>query len=211
MARLCLACQSTLPNHAEHCVTCGRHLTETDRAWARGARGWHAYLEATGWYPHRRDDWVEERLRDTVTYDYSGPSVPRRLTTRYLGGHPDLPRPSRVALNRDDKCVVMTAPGRWPGRPIRVEIPLTSVRTVRLERTNEQTPDDVALATALGTARSGPIGMAFGNTVGRRRRVVRTVHVFLQHPEGRVELVFRDREDQNELGSIVLMRIFQRL
>src|SRR5262245_43796721 len=61
MARLCLACQATAPNHVEYCPACGRNFLETQRAWAGDLAAWRRFLEQTGWYPGRRDEWAELR------------------------------------------------------------------------------------------------------------------------------------------------------
>jgi hypothetical protein len=184
-------------------------MIETERAWQRGHQTWLTYLDATGWYPGRRDEWVDLRLQ-MVTIEPAGkPRPPQRATGRYLGGHPALPRPCRVVLTRTAGEVVITVDGYWPVRPTRVVLPLQAVRSVSVQRTTENTPDDAVVTAAIGGARTGPLGMAFGAAVGRRRRVVRTVHVHVRLDSGPAELVFRAMDDRGERGPAMLARIFQ--
>lgn len=210
MARLCLACQTTIGNRQEHCPTCGRNVREAEQAWARGLPAWRGYLDATGWYPTRRDEWLESRLAIRATADGRRPDRPQRLNARYLGGHPALPRVSRVLLTRTAEAVVVSLPTWWLARPVRAVIPLTSIRSVSLQRTTESTPDDAVVTAAIGGARTGPLGLAFGAAVGRRRRVVRTVHVQVEVGREEAELLFRALDEQNASGPGVIMRIFQR-
>lgn len=210
MAQLCFACQTTVANRAEHCPTCGRNLVETERAWSRGQTFWRAYLEQTGWYPGRRDEWAELRWQAPPDLTSQRPRPPRRLTVRYLGGHPTLSRPSRVILTREEQTVAISTPGWWPPRPPRVLIPLCAVRSVTSQRTIETTLDDSVMTAAIGGARTGPLGVAIGSAIGRRRRVMRTVHVQLVLGAELTELVFRPIDDQNSGATAMLLRIFQR-
>lgn len=209
MARLCRACQTTMDNHLERCPTCGRHRRESDAAWDEGSAAWLMYLDQSGWYPGRRDEWLD---RQFVRFDLSneGHSVPpRRLIGRYLGGHPALNRPSRVILTRVDGAVVISTPSWWPWRSGRVAVPLSAVKMVQLQRTTENTPDEAVVTAAIGGARTGPLGMMIGSQIARRRRVFRTVHVHLKAEQGPLELVFRSVEDQGANGPAALVRIFQ--
>lgn len=210
MARLCLACQTTAANRAEHCASCGRNLREAERAWARGREAWLRYLEASGWYPGRRDEWLERRLSIQRWDDHPMPASPLRLTARYLGGHPALPRACRVILRREEDTVVIGVPGWWLTRSPRVVVALPSVRSVSIQRTTENTPDDAIMTAAIGGARTGPLGLAFGAAVARRRRVVRTVHVRILIEGEETELLFRPLDEQDASGPVVLARIFKR-
>lgn len=209
MAQLCLACQTTIGNHAGHCPTCGRNVVETERAWARGQAHWRAYLEQTGWYPGRRDEWAELRWQAPPDPISQRPRPPRRLTVRYLGGHPALPRLGRVVLTRDGEVVAISVPGWWPPRPPRVQIPLRTVRSVTSQRTTETSLDDAVMTAAIGGARTGPLGVAIGSAIGRRRRIMRTVHVQIEIGAELAELVFRPLDDQSAGSTSTLMRIFQ--
>jgi hypothetical protein len=210
VARLCLACQTTAANRVEHCSTCGRNLREAEQAWLQGREAWLRYLEATGWYPGRRDEWLEHRLSIRRWDEHPVAAPPRRLAARYLGGHPALPRACRVVLRRADEAVVIGMPGWWLTRPSRVVVPLPSVRSVSIQRTTENTPDDAIVTAAIGGARTGPLGMAFGAAVGRRRRVVRTVHVRILIEREETELLFRPLDEQDASGPGMLVRIFKR-
>lgn len=209
MAQVCFACQTTSRNNAHVCPTCGRNLSELGRVWARGRAAWHGYLEQTGWYPGRRDAWVEER-EVLLTVEPAAPSrPPSRVVAHYLGGHPRLSSTGRVILTRDASQVSMSWPGWWPARPPRIVIPISSVRSVSCQRTCETTLDEAVMTAAIGGARTGPLGVALGTAIGRRRRVVRTVHVDHDCGDERLELVFRAREDQGEVGISALVRIFR--
>lgn len=208
MARLCLACQTTVANRAEHCLNCGRNVREAERSWARGLSAWRDYLDATGWYPKRRDAWVEDQLSIRAPQGSDAPAIPR-VSARYLGGHPALPRASRVVLLRQESAVIVTMVGWWPARAPRVVIPLNSIRSVSLQRSSENTPDDAVVTAALGGARTGPLGMAFGAAVARRWRVVRMVQVQIDVEGEAAELLFRSLDDHAR-GYGLLMRIFQR-
>jgi hypothetical protein len=212
VARLCLACQTTMGNRVQHCPLCGRNVTETERAWARGIAAWRAYLEATGWYPHRRDEWVERRWQalEVERSSTARPGAPSRLVSRYLGGHPRLSRASRVVLTRADGAVIIAAPGWWPTRVTRVAVPLAAVRSVSSQRTTESTPDEAIVTAAIGGARTGPLGMAFGAAVGRRRRLMRTVHVHVELDNEAIELVFRPLDDQGDWALAALGRMFKK-
>jgi hypothetical protein len=209
MAQLCLACQTTVANRAAHCPTCGRNLSETNTAWERGQTTWRAYLERTGWYPGRRDEWVELRWQAPPDPIIRRPRPPRRLVVRYFGGHPGLARLGRVVLTRDEGVVAMAVPGWWPPRAPRVAIPLRSVRSVTCQRTTETSLDDAVMTAAIGGARTGPLGVAIGASIGRRRRVIRTVHVRIEIDGELAEVVFRPLDDQGVSGANTLMRIFQ--
>lgn len=209
MAHLCFACQTTVANRGEHCPTCGRNLTETRRAWARGQAAWHAFLEQTGWYPGRRDEWAELRWLNPPAEPAQRPRPPRRMAVRYLGGHPALSRLGRVVLVREADQVAMLSPGWWPTRPARVPIPLPAIRSVSSQRTTETSLDDSVMTAAIGGARTGPLGVAIGAAIGRRRRILRTVHVELDIDGEVAELVFRPLDEQGTGALASLVRIFQ--
>jgi hypothetical protein len=208
MARLCLACQATAENHAEYCPACGRNFRETQRAWTGDVGAWRRYLEQTGWYPGRRDEWVELRWQPPPE-PTTRPRPPRRLVVRYLGGHPALSRLGRVVLTRDDQEVAIAVPGWWPPRSPKVAIPLRSVRSVTGHRTTESSLDDAVMTAAIGGARTGPLGVALGTAIGRRRRVLRTVHVRVDLPDELAEIVFRPLDEQGAGGVSALIRMFQ--
>jgi hypothetical protein len=208
MARLCLACQATAPNHFEYCPACGRNFAETQRAWSGDLAAWRRFLEQTGWYPGRRDEWAELRWQSPPE-PITRPRPPRRLVVRYLGGHPELSRLGRVVLTRDDGAVAVAVPGWWPPRTPKVAIPLRAVRSVTGQRTTESSLDDAVMTAAIGGARTGPLGVALGTAIGRRRRVLRTVHVRVDLAGEAVEIVFRPLEEHGASGVSALIRIFQ--
>jgi hypothetical protein len=208
MARLCLACQATAPNHVEYCPACGRNFSETQRAWSGDLAAWRRFLEQTGWYPGRRDEWAELRWQGPPE-PITRPRPPRRLVVRYLGGHPELSRLGRVVLTRDDGAVAVAVPGWWPPRTPKVAIPLRAVRSVTGQRTTESSLDDAVMTAAIGGARTGPLGVALGTAIGRRRRVLRTVHVRADLGGEAAEIVFRPLEEHGASGVSALIRIFQ--
>ncbi len=209
MARLCPACQTTVANSAQHCPTCGRNLEETWRAWDQGQARWRQFLDETGWYPGRLDESAGMAMFTGGVPLQPEMTMPRRLTARYLGGHPVLIHPCRVVLHRDEGAVVLTAPTWWPGRATRVSITLAAVRSVTVQKTPDTTHDDALTAAALGGARTGPLGLAFGAAIGRRRRFIRTVHVLVALDHGRVEMMFRAVDDAAMGGTGALARIFR--
>jgi hypothetical protein len=209
VARLCLACQTTVANSAHYCPTCGRNLEETTRAWEHGSAHWRRFLDETGWYPGRLDESAGVHLLSAGVPLQPEQTTPRRVTARYLGGHPALNQPCRVLLHREEGTVVLTAPTWWPGRATRVPIALASVRSVTVQKTPETTHDDALTTAALGGARTGPLGLAFGAAVGRRRRVLRTVHVVVALDHGRAEMMFRPVDDASVGGTGALARIFR--
>jgi hypothetical protein len=109
---------------------------------------------------------------------------------------------------RGEDDVSIHWPGFWPLRPPATAIPLASVRSVSSQRTTESSLDDAVMTAAIGGARTGPLGVALGAAIGRRRRIVRTVHVSLAGMGEPVELVFRPLDDAKEAGVGALMRIF---
>jgi hypothetical protein len=131
------------------------------------------------------------------------------LVVRYLGGHPELSRLGRVVLTRDDGVVAVTTPGWWPTRTAKVAIPLRAVRSVTGQRTTDNSLDDAVMTAAIGGARTGPLGVALGTAIGRRRRVLRTVHVRVDLAGEAAEIVFRPLEEHGASGVSALIRIFQ--
>jgi hypothetical protein len=196
-------------NAVDRCPTCGRSLAESDRVWQQGRGPWVAYLDATGWYPGRRDEWAEVRWQPVDLARTRKPAPPRQVTGRYLGGHPALPRPARVRLTRTEQAVVIATPGWWLTRPPRVAVPLGAIRSVTVQRTTETTLDDALVTAAIGGARSGPLGLAFGAAIGRRRWTVRTVHVQVHLDHEPAELVFRAIDERTSSGPASLARIFE--
>jgi hypothetical protein len=110
-------------------------------------------------------------------------------------------------LTRTDAAVVIVVDGWWPVRPPRVTIPLGSIRAVSAQRTVDSSLDESVVTAAIGGARSGPLGMAIGAAIGRRRRTMRTIHVQVDLGSEMAELVFRSLDDRSGTAS-ALVRLF---
>jgi len=111
----------------------------------------------------------------------------QRVHLTYLGGHPDLPRRQSVGIERQGDNINLYV--SYKDEPI-ANIPLSTVKSVKLERASSRSLGKAAGGAIIGGALAGPVGLIAGGALGGHKKKDSVIVVTVQYGSAELEVLF---------------------
>lgn len=108
-----------------------------------------------------------------------------QVKLHYLGGHPDISRSSLVFAKREgDKLSLYRYNKKL------VDIPLSDIKSVKLERANSRSMGKAAGGAIIGGLIAGPAGLVAGGALGGKKKNESVIIVNIEHNSTELQILF---------------------
>lgn len=108
-----------------------------------------------------------------------------RIQLTYLGGHPDISSRMLIHIERKDDHINLCR-----GHKILTEIPLSAIKSIRLERASSRSTGKAATGAIVGAVIAGPLGLIAGGALGGRKKNESVILVTVQLGSSQSEILF---------------------
>lgn len=114
-----------------------------------------------------------------------------QVNLEYLGGHPELPHKRSVGVERDGDHINLCA-----GLKPLVQVPITDIRGVSLERASSRSAGKAAAGAIIGGVLTGGIGAIAGAALGGRKHDESVIVMTVQYGPAEVQVLFGGKNVQ---------------
>jgi hypothetical protein len=117
-----------------------------------------------------------------------------RINLTYIGGHPEIDKAYLVSVGREGDNLSI-----FRGARILASIPVSSIKSTRLERADNRSLGKGALGAVAGGVLLGPLGLVAGGALGGRKKDASVIVVTIEYGKSEIEVLFAGANKNDDI------------